>query len=43
MRIGYGYDVHKLKQGRACILCGVKIPYEFGPDGHSDADVPVTH
>jgi len=41
MRIGYGYDVHRLKQGRECILCGVKIPCGFGPDGHSDADVPV--
>jgi len=41
MRIGYGYDVHRLKQGRKCILCGVEIPSEFGPDGHSDADVPV--
>jgi len=41
MRIGYGYDVHKLKPGRKCILCGVEIPCGFGPDGHSDADVPV--
>ena len=41
MRIGHGYDVHRLKQGRRCILCGVDIPSEFGPDGHSDADVPV--
>ena len=41
MRIGFGYDVHKLKIGRKCILCGVEIPAEFGPDGHSDADVPV--
>lgn len=41
MRIGYGYDVHKLKQGRKCILCGVEINCDFGPDGHSDADVPV--
>ena len=41
MRIGFGYDVHKLKNGRACILCGVEIPSEFGPDGHSDADVAV--
>jgi len=40
-RIGHGYDVHRLKLGRKCILCGVEIPYEFGPDGHSDADVPV--
>ena len=41
MRIGYGYDVHKLKQGRPCVLCGVVIPSDFGPDGHSDADVPI--
>jgi len=41
MRIGYGYDVHRLKNGRKCILCGVEIPNDFGPDGHSDADVPV--
>jgi len=41
MRIGHGYDVHRLKPGRKCILCGVEIPCEFGPDGHSDADVPV--
>ena len=41
MRVGFGYDAHRLKKGRSCILCGVAIPYEFGPDGHSDADVPV--
>ena len=41
MRIGHGYDAHKLKHGRKCVLCGVKIPCGFGPDGHSDADVPV--
>ena len=41
MRIGFGYDVHRLKTGRKCILCGVEIPCDFGPDGHSDADVPV--
>lgn len=41
MRIGHGYDVHRMKAGRRCILCGVEIPYEYGPDGHSDADVPV--
>jgi 2-C-methyl-D-erythritol 2,4-cyclodiphosphate synthase len=41
MRIGHGYDAHRLKDGRKCILCGVHIPCEFGPDGHSDADVPV--
>ena len=41
MRIGHGYDVHRLKKGRKCILCGVEIPCDFGPDGHSDADVPT--
>ncbi len=39
MRIGHGYDVHRLIPGRRCILCGVEIPSEIGPDGHSDADV----
>lgn len=39
LRIGHGYDVHRLKQGRALILGGVKIPFEYGLDGHSDADV----
>ncbi|MBQ6852094.1 MAG: 2-C-methyl-D-erythritol 2,4-cyclodiphosphate synthase [Oscillospiraceae bacterium] len=39
MRIGHGYDVHRLTEGRALILGGVKIPYEKGLDGHSDADV----
>ena len=41
MRIGHGYDVHRYKAGRACIFCGVHIPVDFGPDGHSDADVAV--
>lgn len=41
MRIGTGYDVHRLVEGRACILGGVKIPYEKGLLGHSDADVLV--
>lgn len=39
MRIGHGYDVHRLVQGRALILGGVKIPHDLGLDGHSDADV----
>ena len=39
MRIGNGYDVHKLVEGRELILGGVKIPYEKGLLGHSDADV----
>ncbi len=42
MRIGHGYDVHRYKNGRKCVICGVEIPSEFGPDGHSDADV-ATH
>jgi len=41
MRIGHGYDVHKLTEGRDLILGGVKIPYEKGLLGHSDADVLV--
>ena len=41
MRIGHGYDVHRLVMGRALILGGVNIPYEKGLDGHSDADVLV--
>ena len=41
MRIGHGYDVHRLAEGRKCIRCGVIIPSDSGPDGHSDADVPV--
>jgi 2-C-methyl-D-erythritol 2,4-cyclodiphosphate synthase len=41
MRIGSGYDVHKLAEGRDLILGGVKIPYEKGLLGHSDADVLV--
>ena len=39
MRIGHGYDVHRLVEGRDLILGGVKIPYERGLLGHSDADV----
>lgn len=41
MRIGHGYDVHRLVPGRKCILGGVDIPHETGLDGHSDADVLV--
>lgn len=41
MRIGNGYDVHKLTEGRALILGGVDIPFEKGLLGHSDADVLV--
>ena len=39
MRIGHGYDVHRLVEGRKCIIGGVEIPYERGLLGHSDADV----
>ena len=39
MRVGMGYDVHRLVEGRDLIMGGVKIPYEKGLDGHSDADV----
>ncbi len=39
LRIGHGYDVHRLVAGRALILGGVTVPYEKGLDGHSDADV----
>ena len=41
MRIGHGYDVHRLVEGRRMVLGGVEIPYELGLDGHSDADVLV--
>ena len=40
-RIGNGFDVHRLTEGRECIICGVKIPYERGLLGHSDADVAL--
>ena len=39
IRVGYGYDVHRLVEGRKLILGGVDIPYEKGLLGHSDADV----
>ncbi len=41
IRVGTGYDVHRLTEGRKLILGGVDIPYEKGLDGHSDADVMV--
>ena len=41
MRIGHGYDVHRMVPGRRCILCGVEIPYERGPEAHSDGDVAL--
>ena len=42
LRIGHGYDVHKLVEGRRLVIGGVDIPYELGLLGHSDADV-LTH
>jgi len=39
MRIGHGYDLHRLVSGRPLILAGVTIPFELGLDGHSDADI----
>lgn len=41
IRIGNGFDVHKLVPERRCIICGVDIPYELGLLGHSDADVAL--
>ena len=41
MRIGFGYDVHNLTEGRKCIICGVDIPHTKGLLGHSDADVAI--
>ena len=41
MRIGQGYDVHRLTVGRKLIIGGMEIPFEMGLDGHSDADVLV--
>ncbi len=41
MRIGCGYDVHRLQEGRKLILCGVEIPFHKGLLGHSDADVAI--
>lgn len=41
IRIGTGYDVHRLVEGRRLVLCGVEIPSELGLLGHSDADVAV--
>lgn len=41
LRVGCGYDVHKLVEERKLILCGVDVPYELGLLGHSDADVAL--
>ncbi|HUG15277.1 MAG TPA: 2-C-methyl-D-erythritol 2,4-cyclodiphosphate synthase [Thermomicrobiales bacterium] len=40
-RVGIGYDVHRVAQGRRLVLCGVEFPGEIGLDGHSDADVAL--
>lgn len=40
-RIGHGFDVHRLTEGRDLIVCGMKIPYHLGLLGHSDADVAI--
>lgn len=42
MRVGMGYDIHPLKKGEKLILGGVEIPFEYGLEGHSDADI-LTH
>ena len=39
MRIGIGYDIHRLAPGRRCIIGGIEIPYPSGPQAHSDGDV----
>lgn len=39
MRVGHGYDVHRLKAGRKLVIGGVEVPHTTGLDGHSDADV----
>ena len=41
IRVGQGYDAHRLAEGRRLMLCGVEIPFEKGLDGHSDADVAI--
>lgn len=41
VRVGFGFDVHQLREGRACILGGIEIPHHKGPHGHSDADVLI--
>lgn len=40
-RVGFGFDVHRLVKGRPCLLGGVRIEHDKGPEGHSDADVLI--
>lgn len=40
-RVGFGFDVHRLVEGRPCVIGGILITHEKGPDGHSDADVLI--
>jgi len=40
-RVGFGFDVHRISEGRSCILGGIHIPHHSGPEGHSDADVLI--
>ncbi|HHS14397.1 MAG TPA: 2-C-methyl-D-erythritol 2,4-cyclodiphosphate synthase [bacterium] len=42
MRVGFGYDIHALVPGRPLVIGGITLPFEYGLDGHSDADV-LTH
>ncbi len=41
VRVGFGFDIHQLREGRPCILGGIEIPHHKGPFGHSDADVLI--
>ncbi len=41
VRIGLGYDIHRLSEGRRLVIGGVEIPHEKGPEGHSDGDVLI--
>ena len=38
LRVGLGFDLHRLVEGRACILGGIELPHDLGPSGHSDGD-----
>ena len=39
IRVGMGFDIHRMEKGRPCIIGGIEIPHETGPLGHSDGDV----